>query len=952
MVYIKKLVMQGFKSFPRKTELPFTPGINVILGPNGSGKSNIPDALCFVLGRLSIKSIRAAKASNLIFLGTKIASPAKEAIVEVVFDNSDKAFSIEKEEVSIKRIVRRNGQSMYKIGDEVKTRQEVLSLLAQAGIDPNGFNLVLQGEIQNFVKMHTEERRKVIEEVSGISIYELRKAKSVKELENTEEKLKEISAILKERTAYLNNLERERQQALRFKKLENDSKSYKASIINFDLVKKKKEKEQIEEEISKKTKETEKIKKLILSIRNEIDSFQGKISLINVSIQKSTGLEQEGLNKDIANLRAEIAGMTVKLENYENKLSQISKQREELKISLRQTESQVKSLENEVPSAVKKGKEIEVKKKELEELERERKRYYTLKSEFKSTKERIEDKKSVLQSYVNESEFIIKQINLSSKEIFDKNTEDKTVFSLRTSLKEKEALLESIREKERELEKVSYNNEKEIERLNKIVENISKMETCPLCKNKITREHVSSIRNETSPRIESLKKEIENSDKEINQIYSKKEILKQNIDSVRLEISKRESDLVLLSNIEEKKEQIKSLQEKINKTKEELMELEKKKKYLESKVEEDTNIDQKCDTLRIEIQEISLRTEKNVDSEVLFRQKEIDRLKISLKQLLTDEEDVKDEIGSLKKSLEEKNKLLNHKKQQEEELIKKFQKMISERDTFQSKIRENEIDLARKQGDFNSIEQIINNFKIDKAKVDAEIENLEMEMLGYPEVEIIKTNRESLVERLSRTKEILANIGSVNLRSLEVYDSIKKEYDAVKEKAETILKEKEGILKIIQEIDIKKKKTFLRTLVELNEIFSRNFSQLSDKGQVWLDLENKKDPFEGGVSIVVKTGHGKYFDAASLSGGEQTIVALSLIFAIQELRPYCFYVLDEVDAALDKRNSERLARLLEKYMQKGQYLVITHNDEMISSGTNLYGVSMHDGVSKVISLKL
>jgi len=952
MAFIKKLVMQGFKSFPRKTELPFTPGINVILGPNGSGKSNIPDALCFVLGRLSIKSIRAAKASNLIFMGTKAAAPAKEAIVEVVFDNSDKSFSIEKEEVSIKRIVRRNGQSLYKIGDEVKTRQEVLSLLAQAGIDPNGFNLVLQGEIQNFVKMHTEERRKVIEEVSGISIYELRKAKSIKELENTEEKLKEVSAILKERTAYLNNLEKERQQALRFKKLESDAKSYKASIINCDLTKKKKEKEQVEEEISKRTKEIEKIKKLISSIREEIESFQGKISLINISIQKSTGLEQESLNKDIANLRAEIAGMNVKLENYENKLSQISRQKEELRISLRDAEAQIKSLESEAPSVVKKGKEIEIKKKELEELEKERKKYYTLKSEFKSTKERIEDKKSVLHSYTNESDFILKQINLSSKEIFDKNTNDKMVFSLRSSLKEKEALLESIREKELELEKVSYNNEKEIERLNKVVENISKMDTCPLCKSKITKEHVSSIRSETSPRMEALKKEIENSDKEINQIYSKRDLLKQGIESTKVEISKRESDLVLLANVEEKKEQIKSLQEKINKTKEELSELEKKRKYLESKVEEDTNIDQKCDTLRMEVQEISMRTEKNVNSEVLFKQKEAERFKISLKQILTDEEDLKEELASLKVSFQEKNKLLLHKKQQEEELIKKFQKMISERDVLQAKVRENEIDSTKKQSDSNVMEQVVNNFKIDRAKVSAEIENLEMEMLEYPNVEIIKTNKEALMERLSKTKEILSNIGSVNLRSLEVYDSIKKEYDSVKEKAEIILKEKEGILKIIQEIDIKKKKTFLRTLTELNEIFSRNFSQLSDKGQVWLDIENKKEPFEGGVNIVVKTGHGKYFDAASLSGGEQTIVALSLIFAIQELKPYCFYVFDEVDAALDKRNSERLAGLLKKYMQKGQYLVITHNDEMISSGTNLYGVSMHDGISKVISLKL
>ena len=354
----------------------------------------------------------------------------------------------------------------------------------------------------------------------------------------------------------------------------------------------------------------------------------------------------------------------------------------------------------------------------------------------------------------------------------------------------------------------------------------------------------------------------------------------------------------------------------------------------------------------MEVQEISLRTEKNVDSEVLFKQKELDRIKISLKQLSTDGEDLKEETDSLKKSLEEKSKLLNYKKQQEEELTKKFQKMISERDALQVKVRENEIDSAKKQGDVYSIEQLMNNVKIDKAKVSAEIENLEMEMLEFPDVEILKLNKEVLHERVSKAKEIIANIGSVNLRSLEVYDSIKKEYDLVKEKAEIISKEKEGILKIIQEIDIKKKKTFLKTLTALNELFSRNFSQLSDKGQVWIDIENKKDPFEGGVNIVVKTGHGKYFDAASLSGGEQTIVALSLIFAIQELKPYYFYVFDEVDAALDKRNSERLAGLLKKYMLKGQYLVITHNDEMISSGTNLYGVSMHDGVSKVISLKI
>ena len=144
----------------------------------------------------------------------------------------------------------------------------------------------------------------------------------------------------------------------------------------------------------------------------------------------------------------------------------------------------------------------------------------------------------------------------------------------------------------------------------------------------------------------------------------------------------------------------------------------------------------------------------------------------------------------------------------------------------------------------------------------------------------------------------------------------------------------------------------MKTLDSLNEIFSRNFNELSTKGEVFLELENRKDPFLGGVNIIVKTGHGKYFDVKSLSGGEQTLVALSLIFAIQEYKPYYFYILDEIDAALDKRNSERLANLLKKYMQKGQYIVITHNDEIITNATNLYGVSMHDGVSKITSLRV
>jgi chromosome segregation protein len=255
VTYIKKLVMHGFKSFANKTEVNFDKGINVIIGPNGSGKSNVSDALCFVLGRLSSKSIRAAKAKNLLFMGSKYVKPSREATVELVFDNSDHTFPVDREEISIKRTVKANGLSIYKINDELKTRADVVETLGQAGIDSYGFNLVLQGQIQQAVAMHPEDRRKVIEEVAGISIYETRKEKSLKELEKTEERLKEINAILRERTAFLRNLENERQQALKFKELEQTVRRCKASILSRKIEDKMKELGSIQKSIEEKSKQ-------------------------------------------------------------------------------------------------------------------------------------------------------------------------------------------------------------------------------------------------------------------------------------------------------------------------------------------------------------------------------------------------------------------------------------------------------------------------------------------------------------------------------------------------------------------------------------------------------------------------------------------------------------------------------------------------------------------------
>jgi len=197
-------------------------------------------------------------------------------------------------------------------------------------------------------------------------------------------------------------------------------------------------------------------------------------------------------------------------------------------------------------------------------------------------------------------------------------------------------------------------------------------------------------------------------------------------------------------------------------------------------------------------------------------------------------------------------------------------------------------------------------------------------------------------------------IGSVNMRALEIYDDVEKQFNQLNEKKEQLGIEKEDVMKLMQEIEGKKKELFMRTYLVINENFQNFFTKLTTKGaQATLVLENEEDPFDAGVRINVKISGSKFLDIRSLSGGEKTMTALAFIFSIQEYEPASFYVLDEVDAALDKHNSEKLGKLVHEYSQKAQYVVISHNDAVITEADTLYGVSMNEhGMSQVISLKI
>ena len=323
-----------------------------------------------------------------------------------------------------------------------------------------------------------------------------------------------------------------------------------------------------------------------------------------------------------------------------------------------------------------------------------------------------------------------------------------------------------------------------------------------------------------------------------------------------------------------------------------------------------------------------------------------------VKRSIDDKDDIVGEISMLNERFKEKTQILSEKERQEKEMMERFKKLFEEREDKQREVQEKNLEISEMQNNARQIEDQINYLRIGSAKLDAEKQTIETEIVDYSGVEIIQGSLNYLQERLEKSQVALREIGSINMRALEVYEEIKREYDLVAEKTEILEKEKEQIMSIIAEIDKKKLRSFMKTFREINERFSSNFSKVYSKGTAFLEIENKEDVFSGGVQIVVRLAKGKYFDVTSLSGGEQTLVALSLLFAIQEYRPYHFYVFDEIDAALDKRNSERLAALLNQYMKSGQYIVITHNDAIIMNANVLYGVSMHDGVSKILSLEL
>ena len=344
MVHIEKLVCKGFKSFGRETvSIKLNPGFTCIVGPNGSGKSNVVDAILFVLGQLSAKTLRANVFSDLLYSPPKPNMPpkAKSAIVELHFDNQDRKLQIDADRVVIERELDDTGKSVCRVNGKVVTRTAVLDVLGAIGVDPNGYNLVLQGEIAQMVKVSPTERRKLIEEIAGISAYDEQKDRALKKLAESEANLGKVDMQLQERRRHLEKLEEEMSDARRYKNLHEQIRKHRVDILSWSIIKGKSRIETINETLAQRAEEAENLVKELVEVENGVVNAETEIERIDHDIDQITGGDSTRVSEQYGIVSAAVSHVKGDLERAQAEFDKVRNEKDELQETLETTQDEI-----------------------------------------------------------------------------------------------------------------------------------------------------------------------------------------------------------------------------------------------------------------------------------------------------------------------------------------------------------------------------------------------------------------------------------------------------------------------------------------------------------------------------------------------------------------------------------------------------------------------------------
>jgi len=426
-LYLKRIELCGFKSFANRVELEFQPGINAIVGPNGSGKSNIIDAIRWVLGEQSIKTLRGYKLEDVIFAGSHMKKPMGMAEVAITLDNSDRLIPLDYSEISFTRRTFRSGESEFYINKTPCRLKDIQEILIDSGVGKDGYSVISQGQIDEMLNYRPEERRLVLEEAAGIMKHRIRKREAEKKLEETMDNISRIDDVINELLNQLEPLGEQKDIALKYKEL---SLAYKEKDVS-----------------------------LLLSQR---ETMQKKLELVMAELQNC--------QKEIERVHGVAESLKQKIADSKEKLSAAEKAYEQAQTEFYGVDTKIKELNNDIQIAAAEKERLEKENCDFyKNIDEHNKGLEEARSELKLKADVLEDKIKIINQYelaLNEKEKMLISLNeeIDSKQKLIESVKG-DVIDLLNYASEKRNALSQLRASKANLEKRQSQIEKEIEQI-------------------------------------------------------------------------------------------------------------------------------------------------------------------------------------------------------------------------------------------------------------------------------------------------------------------------------------------------------------------------------------------------------------------------------------------------------------------------------------------------------
>lgn len=975
-MYLKEIKISGFKSFADKTNITLDDNITCIVGPNGSGKSNIIDAVKWVLGEQSIKSLRGSNnMSDVIFAGSKSRSPLNLASVSLVFDNSDSYLKVPYTEISVTRKVFRSGENEYYLNNEKCRLKDIYDLFLDSGMGKYAFNIISQGEVSKIISDSPYERRTIFEEAAGVLKYKRRKEEALKKLEKTNENLTRVKDIIKELEEQIEPLKIQSEQASKYLKIKENLEQIEIALIANDLEKlnvlyheQTKQIEDLTNEIIEKTTnitnddiELEKKKQELEKITTNLTSLQQNLLILTKEEEKLNG------EKNIIKERSKYDAEDVKV--HEN-ITNLKEQKLSLNNKLLSIKTDLTILDNKIKEVLKDNSN---KNNEYVSLNNTKEDIKNKISALENSKLQKEYKIKYLNDYIENSSFpvSIKRLLGNPKLIGIHNTiskliniDEKYLLALDVSLGGAKDYLVVDNPN---VAKTCINYLKE--------NNLGRVTFFPLdvIKPRYIEDNILNVVNDMDGFIDILANLVSYDSNYKNIIFNQlgNVLVVDNIDNAN-KISKKINNkykivtldgeiinvggsitggTVKKKSIISEKYELENLLTKKDMEEKEILSLKQKQEEIDKNIKKFENI-----LYEIGKNKILLTEEYNAKNEnYKLLKNQLDRITLELNNL----EDLEDNSIN-----EEEEKILKkyYEVLKEKELVnKKIILLNEEKEKVSSLIEEYQAKYRLNNSNVRNLEEKKKTLEIESSKMSVKMDNLlnilsETYQMTFEKAKanyVLEEDIDVARKNVNSFKKELKEIGIVNLGAIEEYERVSKRYEFLTKQDNDLEEAITTLLKIINELDLVMEKEFIKTFKEIEIEFNNVFKELFKGGSAKLKLTDESNILETGVNIVVSPPGKKITSISLLSGGEKTLTAISLLFAVLNVKKIPFCLFDEVEAALDEANVDRVGTYFNKYIGKTQLIIITHKKKTMEYANTLYGITMQEsGVSKLVSVKL